>query len=132
MFERTSRCVVLIRLDGFTKQPRSVPVSLGKTLTDHQGSEIALPETLAKRLKMSVCCCDPHSPWPRAAHEDAKGLTRDHLPKGTKPGTVSAADLGALEVRLAGRPRQILRLQNQDEVFSSLKLNMLIDAAREA
>jgi IS30 family transposase len=55
-----------------------------------------------------------------------------YLPKGTDFGTVSVAELKAIEARLKGRPRQILRFQTPDEVFSSLKLNEFIGVALQA
>ena len=141
LIERTSRYVMLAKLDGcdaqsvlegFTKRLRTVPASLRKTLTYDQGTEMALHETLAKRLKMDIFFCDPHSPWQRAANENANGLIRQYLPKGTDLSTVTAAELRAIEARLNGRPRQILRFQTPDEVFSSLKLNEYIGVPLQA
>jgi IS30 family transposase len=71
LIERTSRYIMLAKLDGcdaqsalegFTKRLRTAPAGLRKTLTYDKGTEMALHETLAKRLKMSIFFCDPHSP----------------------------------------------------------------------
>ena len=141
LIERTSRYIMLAKLDGadaqsvlegFTKRLRTVPASLRKTLTYDQGTEMALHQTLAKRLKMSIFFCDPHSPWQRAANENANGLIREYLPKGTDLSTVTQAELRAIEARLNGRPRQILRFQTPEEVFSSLKLNEFLGVALQA
>ncbi len=141
LIERTSRYIMLAKLDGcdaqsalegFTKRLRTVPASLRKTLTYDQGTEMALHETLAKRLKMSIFFCDPHSPWQRASNENANGLIREYLPKGTDLGTVTQTELKAIEARLNGRPRQVLHFQTPDEVFSALKLNEFIGVALQA
>ncbi len=89
-------------------------------------------DSLARRLKMDIFFCDPHSPWQRASNENANGLIREYLPKGTDLSTVSAAELKAIEARLNGRPRQILGFQTPDEVFSSLKLNEFLNVALQA
>jgi IS30 family transposase len=91
-----------------------------------------LHETLAKRLKMDIFFCDPHSPWQRAANADANGLIREYLSKGTDRSTVTNARLRAIETRLNRRPRQMLRFQAPDEVFSRLKLNESILVALQA
>lgn len=141
LIERTSRFIMLAKLDGcdaqsalegFTKRLRTIPASLRKTLTYDQGTEMALHETLAKRLKMSIFFCDPHSPWQRAANENANGLIREYLSKGTDLSTVSPAELKAIEARLNGRPRQILHFQTPEEVFSGLKFNEFIGVALQA
>lgn len=141
LIERTSRYIMLAKLDGcdaksvlegFTKRLRTVPASLRKTLTYDQGTEMALHETLAQRLQMDIFFCDPHSPWQRAANENANGLIREYLPKGTNLSSVSAAELKTIETRLNGRPRQILGFQTPDEVFSSLRLNEFLIVALQA
>jgi len=141
LIERTSRCIMLAKLDGcdaqsvlegFTKRLRTIPASLRKTLTYDQGTEMALHETLAKRLQMDIYFCDPHSPWQRATNENANGLIREYLPKGTDLSAVSAAELKAIEARLNGRPRQILGFQTPDEVFSGLSLNEFLHVALQA
>jgi transposase, IS30 family len=136
--ERTSRYVMLVKLDGFgstsvlegfTKRLRRVPPSLRKTLTYDQGSEMARHETLAKRLRMDVFFCDPHSPWQRGSNENANGLIREYLPKGTDLSTVTQAQLTAIENSLNNRPRAILGFATPAEVFDQLKLNHIAGVA---
>jgi IS30 family transposase len=141
LIERTSRYVMLAKLDGcdaqsalegFTRRLRSVPQSLRKTLTYDQGTEMALHQTLAKRLNMRIFFCDPHSPWQRASNENANGLIREYLPKGMDLSTLTQAQLKAIELRLNTRPRKILDFQTPDEVFSNLKLNEFLSVALQA
>ena len=103
-----------------------------KTLTYDQGSEMALHKTLAKRLNMSIFFCDPRSPWQRGSNENANGLIREYLPKGTDLSQVSQAQLKAIEVALNTRPRRILDFQTPEEVFSDLKLNEFLSVALQA
>jgi IS30 family transposase len=74
----------------------------------------------------------PNSPWQPAANDNADGLIREYLPQGTDLGTVTNAELSAIEARLNGRPRQILGVQTPDEVFSSLRLNEYLNVALQA
>lgn len=138
LVERSSRYVMLVKLDGFgstpvlegfTKRLRRVPASLRKTLTYDQGAEMAQHETLAKRLHMDVFFCDPHSPWQRGSNENANGLIREYLPKGMDLSTVTQAQLTAIENSLNNRPRAILGFATPKEVFDQLKLNHIAGVA---
>jgi transposase, IS30 family len=139
--ERTSRYVMLVKLDGansssvldgFTRRLRSVPESLRRTLTYDQGSEMALHHTLAKRLRMDIFFCDPHSPWQRGSNENANGLIREYLPKGSDLSLVSQHQLTSIEHALNNRPRKILGFKTPNEVFSDLKLNNISGVALQA
>lgn len=141
LVERTSRFVMLVKLDGFgstpvlegfTKRLRRIPLSLRKTLTYDQGAEMAQHAALAKRLHMNVYFCDPHSPWQRGSNENANGLIRQYLPKGLDLTQVSDADLSFIEARLNNRPRQILGFRTPAEVFSDLKLDNIAGVALQA
>ena len=80
-------------LEGFSRRLRTVPPSLRKTLTYDQGTEIALHQDLAKRLRMDIYFCEPHSPWQRGTNENMNGLVREYLPKGTSLASLTDADL---------------------------------------
>jgi hypothetical protein len=141
LIERASCHVMLDKLDGcdaqsvlerFTIQPRTLPATLSKTLTYDQGAEMVLHETLAKRPQMDSYFCDRASPWQRAANKNANGHIPEYLPTGSDLSTVTNAELRAIEARLSGRPRQMLRFQTPNEVFSSFQLNEFIHVALRA
>lgn len=138
LVERTSRYVMLAKLDGadalstldgFTRRLLTVPDSLRKTLTYDQGTEMALHQTLAKRLRLDVYFCDPHSPWQRGSNENANGLIREYLPKGLDLSTVPYQQLTSIEFALNNRPRKILGFRTPAEVFADLKLNHIAGVA---
>lgn len=139
--ERTSRFIMLTSLpnasaasvlEAFTRRLRSVPASLRKTLTYDQGTEMSLHRDLAKRLRMDIYFCDPHSPWQRGTNENANGLIRQYLPKGVNLNSFSDADLRRFEDLLNNRPRAILEFRTPAEVFADLKLGDIAGIALQA
>jgi transposase, IS30 family len=141
LVERTSRYIMLVRLDGlsaqhildgFTRRLRSVTPELRRTLTYDQGSEMALHKTLAKRLRMDIFFCDAYKPWQRGSNENANGLIRRYLPKGVDLSPFTGQDLSKLEFILNNRPRQILDYATPQEVFSQLKLDAIAGVALQA
>ena len=141
LVERTSRYLMLAKLDGadalsvldgFTRRLRSVPESLRRTLTYDQGTEMALHQTLAKRLRIDVFFCDPHSPWQRGSNENANGLVREYLPKGTDLSLHTHQALASIEASLNNRPRKILGYRTPAEVFADLKLHQVHGVALQA
>jgi IS30 family transposase len=119
-------------LSAFTQRLKSIPPSLRKTLTYDQGSEMSLHRSMAKRLRIDIFFCDPHSPWQRGSNENANGLIREYLPKGIDLSTVSQQQLSSIEYALNHRPRRILGYRTPHEVFSELKMSDIAGVALQA
>lgn len=141
MVERTSRYIMLASmqsasaaaaLDGFSRRLRSVPPSLRKTLTYDQGTEMALHQDLAKRLRMDIYFCDPRSPWQRGSNENANGLIREYLPKGSNLKAFADSHLRRIEDSLNNRPRKILGFRTPAEVFAEIRINDIAGVALQA
>lgn len=141
LVERTSRYVMLVKLDGltaqdvlasFTRRLKTIPESLRKTMTYDQGSEMALHQSLSRRLRMDIFFCDPHSPWQRGSNENANGLIREYLPKGMDLSHVSHQKLASIEHSLNHRPRKILGFKSPHEVFSELSSDLIAGVALHA
>jgi transposase, IS30 family len=139
--ERTSRYVMLVRLDGlsaknildaFSRRLRTVPPSLRKTMTYDQGSEMALHKTLAKKLRIDFFFCDAHSPWQRGSNENANGIIREFLPKGIDLSPFTDKNLADLEFVLNNTARKILGFKTPHEIFSMLKINAIAGVALQA
>ena len=138
LVERTSRYVMLVRLDGmsashilegFTRRLREVPPSLRKTMTYDQGSEMALHKTLSKRLRMDIFFCDAYSPWQRGSNENANGIIREFLPKGVDLSPFTDADLRKVEFIMNNTPRKILGFRTPQEVFDQIKIDQIAGVA---
>ena len=130
LVERTTRLVLLARMDGtdawsayqgFTKKLRQVPAVLRKTLTYDRGKEMAEHERLAQRLAIRVFFADPHAPWQRGSNENANGLLRQYLPKGTDLSRYTQRELNAIAHRLNTRPRKCLDFATPLEVYAQLR-----------
>jgi len=141
LVERTSRYVMLVRLDGlssgdilkaFTRRLRDVPASLRRTMTYDRGSEMAQHKTLARRLRMDIFFCDAYSPWQRGSNENANGMIREILPKGLDLSPFTDKNLRDVEFILNITPRKILGFKTPDEVFSQLKIDQVAGVALQA
>jgi len=95
-------------LDGFSRQMRSLPASLRRSLTYDRGLEMACHPELARRLRIDIWFCDPYAPWQRGSNENTNGLLRQFLPKGSNLAEHSQRDLNHIARLLNDRPRKTL------------------------
>ena len=130
LVERTSRAVKLVHLpngkdavtvaDAIVATISDWPVSLRKSITWDQGSELAAHQRITMAAGARVYFCDPHSPWQRGTNENTNGLLRQYFPKGTDLSGYTRADLDAVEIHLNGRPRKSLGWRTPAEVLAEL------------
>lgn len=127
LVERKSRFTILAKmancsadaaLKGFGTNLNRVPQFMRETLTYDQGTEMAQHKELAKRLKIKVYFCDPHSPWQRPTNENTNGLIRQYLPKGIDLSIYSQSDLNKIAESLNTRPRKCLDFRTPQKVFN--------------
>jgi len=97
-----------------------VPDEFRKTLTYDRGTEMARHAQLTANTGIKVYFADPYSPWQRGSNENANGLIRQYLPKGTELSGHSQHDLNEIAERLNNRPRKILDFLTPNEVFAQL------------
>ena len=114
LVERTSGFVVLAKmssasaadaLHSFGAALERIPVAVRKTLTYDQGKEMSYHAALTVRTGVAVYFADPHSPWQRGSNENANGLLRQYLPKGTDLSIYSQDELNQIALSLNTRPR---------------------------
>ncbi len=129
LVERTSRLVLLARMDGldadttrcaFERSFENVPEPFRKSLTYDRGTEMARHAQLTANTGIKVWFADPYSPWQRGSNENANGLIRQYLPKGTDLSGHTQDDLNEIAERLNNRPRKVLDFETPNEVFARL------------
>ena len=129
LLERQTRRVVLARLadakaatvrEAFEAVFRMTPPSLRKTMTYDQGSEMAEHARLAANVNIQVYFADAHSPWQKGAIENANGLLRQYLPKGTSLAKYTQAQLDEIAEKLNNRPRECLGWKTPNEAWAAL------------
>ncbi|RFA13123.1 hypothetical protein B7R22_14075 [Subtercola boreus] len=84
LVERSSRFVSLVHLlhdhtaetvrDGLVKTVSQLPITLRRSLTWDQGSEMSEHVAFRVATDMDVYFCDPASPWQRGSNENTNGL----------------------------------------------------------
>ena len=79
-----------------------------KTVTADNGSEFLDFKDIEKALKCKVYYAHPYSSWERRSNENANGIIRLFLPKGTDFSKISTAEIKAIESWLNDYPRHIL------------------------
>jgi IS30 family transposase len=127
LVERTTRLVVLLHLRGgrsaeavdaaIRKAITALPERLRRTITWDQGAEMATHASLTVATGIPIYFCDPHAPWQRGSNENANGLLRQYLPKGTDLSMHTAADLRRIQDSLNHRPRKTLGYMTPLEKF---------------
>jgi transposase, IS30 family len=127
--ERQTRYVLIDRLISYTapevrisieKRLKKLEPELVKSLTYDQGKEMAEHEILAKRVKMKVYFCHPHSPWEKGTCENTNFLIRDMLEGETDFRNLSQAQVTRVSRLLNERPRKTLGMKTPKDKFKQL------------
>ena len=129
LVERTTRFVKIVALpmgkdsdglaDALIDQVGALPGLMRRTLTCHQGTEMAAHARFTLATSMDVYFAHPHSPWERGSNENTNGLIREYLPKGT-PITSHQPYLDAIAEELNERPRASLGWYTPREAYEQL------------
>jgi len=87
------------------------------TITSDNGLEFADHKAIARALGAEFYFAYPYASWQRGTNENANGLIRQYLPKGSDFAAVTDADLAFIMHRLNNRPRKCLNMKTPNEVF---------------
>ena|ERR1019366_7701979 len=126
LVERTTLFVALVKLnstkaditaEAFTKILNRFDSQLRRSMTYDQGSEMRHHKLLTANTGVDVYFAHPHAPWERGISENANGLIRQYLPKGTDLSVFSQEQLDDIAWRLNTRPRKTLGWKAPAELF---------------
>jgi IS30 family transposase len=127
LVERKMRLTLLIRLpyghsaqhvgDALITTFTQLPVKLRRTLTWDQGNEMFHHERIEAATGLKIYFADPHSPWQRGSNENANGLVRQYLPKGTDLRVWDDIGLRQIADELNDRPRLCLNDKTPAELL---------------
>jgi transposase, IS30 family len=129
LVERRTRLVRLLHLpnrdgealhDALKAKMTDLPLTLLRSITWDQGTEMARHLTITRTLGAPVYFCDSHAPWQRGSNENMNGLLRDYFPKSIDLRTYTAQHLLAVENELNNRPKRVLNDRSPAELYEAL------------
>lgn len=124
LVERSTRFTKLVKVGGkdtasvvaaLSKQIRTLPLELRRTLTWDRGTEMAQHKRFSIATDVKVYFCDPKSPWQRGTNENTNRLLRQYFPNETDLSGFSQRDLNDVARRLNQRPRKTLGFISPEE-----------------
>jgi len=128
LVERKSRLVLITKLSrksadetnrAVIDRLKKLPARGRQTLTLDNGTENAKHEALSARLGIRCYFARPYASWERGANENANGLIRWYLPKGTDFRKITPEQIAKIEQLLNSRPRKCLGYKTPAEVAAS-------------
>jgi IS30 family transposase len=129
LVERTTRFTLLVPLQAkdatavrraFTREVRTLPAQLRRSLTYDQGQEMREHRLFTKQTKMRVYFAHPQCPWERGTNENTNGLLRQFFPAGTRFNRVARREIKRVQAMLNDRPRKILNWHSPAHAFHQL------------
>ena len=127
--ELQTRYVMIDRLESYTapevrksieKRLKTLKPDLVKSITCDQGKEMAEHEMLARKIRMKVYFCHPHSPWEKGTCENTNFLIRDMLDGETDFRNLTQRQVTRVARLLNERPRQTLGMYTPKDKFKEL------------
>lgn len=110
LVERKTGVIALRRVPRATARHTAAAMVSGLgpwgALTLDNGTEFAEHETVAQKLGCDIYFARPYHSWERGPNENANGLVRQYLPKGTDFSNVTDAEIQEVEDKLNMRPRK--------------------------
>jgi len=128
LVERKSRLVLITKLPrknadetirAVVSRLKKLPTKGRQTLTLDNGTENAKHEILSAKLGIRCYFARPYASWERGTNENANGLIRWYLPKGTDFRKITSEQIARIENLLNTRPRKCLGYKTPLEVAAS-------------
>jgi IS30 family transposase len=125
-YERKMMLVVLHKLNGkkaeetteaTKKTCEGLPPRFIRSITYDNGGENAGHREIRDEYELKTYFCDPFKAWQKGGVENANGLIRQYIPKGTDMENIDQKYLNFVQNRLNNRPRKSLDYLTPSEVL---------------
>ncbi len=100
-----------------------LPEESKKSITFDNGREFAHHMKLRESLKDKTYFCDPYSSWQKGGVENANGIIRRDIPKGSKEKDYTDMDIELIINDINNTPRKSLGFLTPIEKFNALSFN---------
>lgn len=88
-----------------------------KTITADNGTEFHQYATIEKASGVKFYFANPYHSWERGSNENANGLIRQYLPKGTSMAGLTQQQCDAIANKLNARPRKRFNYKTPEEMY---------------
>lgn len=128
-YERKMMLVILHKLpnkkaeettEATKKTCESLPPRFIQSITYDNGGENAEHTIIRDEYELKTFFCEPFKPYQKPGVENANGLIRQYIPKGTDMETITPKYLKCVQNRLNSRPRKGLGYLTPNEVLSNV------------
>ncbi|HIF9086907.1 TPA: IS30 family transposase, partial [Photobacterium damselae] len=92
------------------------------TITADNGREFAGHQEISDALETKFYFAHPYSSWERGANENANGLLRQYVKKGTDLKTVTDEDIQFAQSRINNRPKKCLGFKQPAVIFKQMAM----------
>jgi len=88
-----------------------------RTITADNGTEFHQYKKVEKRTGVKFYFATPHHSWERGSNENANGLVRQYLPKGTSMSKLTQVECNRIADKLNSRPRKRHGYRTPEEIY---------------
>ncbi len=128
LLERKSRFFLIKKVDSKSaKDVTEATIELLRPYKDHvhtitadNGREFANHEEIAEALEAEIYFAHPYSSWERGANENANGLLRQYVAKGSDLRQVSEDEMSLAMARINYRPKKCLGFKQSAVIFKEM------------
>jgi IS30 family transposase len=132
LYERTSKVVLAKKVpqkkadiveEAIENILHDLPENSKKSITFDNGGEFAQHMKLREFLEDKTYFCDPYSSWQKGGVENANGIIRRDIPKGSKEKNYTDMDIELIIDDINNTPRKSLGFLTPIEKFNALSFN---------
>lgn len=126
LYEKKTKMLLAAKMETRTTQEtignmghmlRWFPASFRRSITFDNGLEFTGHQKLNRELKVKTFFCDPYASWQKGGVENANGILRRYVPKGSKADEYSSNEIADYVRQINMTPRKSLAYKTPYESF---------------